>query len=133
MTETVTIAVRVNKETRELLEKEVTAGRFANLTELLRKLLNEYAASPEGASARVSACKQQEADLEQAMSCPLLRFVDLERCARCPFREDKTQGGTESSNANASPEDASRADPLDELIEHLSRNRNEEQHRREMG
>lgn len=123
MTETVTLAVRVNKETRELLEKEVTAGGFANLTELLRKVLSEYAASPRGESARVNACKQQEADLGQAKLCPLLRFVDLERCARCPFREEKKRGGPESSSTNTYPNEVSRTASLDELMGHLSRNK----------
>jgi len=118
------VGARVPNEIAQLLDQKAAQQGFRTRSEILREELIRFATEQKDCSSRVNARKQQEIDLGQAKSCPLLRFVDLEHCARCPFQDEKVQEHSESSDTNSDEE--SSADPLDELMGHLSRNRSEQ-------
>jgi Arc/MetJ-type ribon-helix-helix transcriptional regulator len=88
MSNSVTVAVRLPREVRQLLEEKVSIGDFSSLTDLLRNVLTHFAESGEiRKSEGAEACKQQEVNSLGDNGCPILTFARSKLCNACPYRE----------------------------------------------
>jgi len=87
-----TIGVRVDQNLRKSLEEISKTAGFVNLSEFLRALLTEYAASYPQKNSYVNASQTQEQQPLNDNVCPILRIFATIRCTRCIFKkqtEDK--------------------------------------------
>ena len=116
MPRSVTLAVRVPQETRQLLEKKVALGDFPSLTALLRDVLTKFALDyPLVESNRAEACKQQEVYPLKDNSRPWRSFARNEPCSDCPYHEQPVTS-RESVVAEVS---SSKKDLVAEMIDEL--------------
>jgi Arc/MetJ-type ribon-helix-helix transcriptional regulator len=105
MSNSVTVAVRLPREVRQLLEDRVSMGGFASLTDLLRDVLTKFAQdSSVRRSEGVDACKQHEVKSLGDNGCPILTFARSKLCNACPYREQPV---------------TTRAEGVDELLGNL--------------
>ena len=101
------VSARVPVEMRERLEEKALAEGFPNISDFLRSVLAERVESHVRESEPVDACRPQELGVEHDRTCPMLRFVDSERCVHCPFRK-AAQVQEMGENAETAPSEYQR-------------------------
>jgi hypothetical protein len=116
MPRSVTVAVRLSREIRQLLEEKAAFGNFSSLTGLLRDVLTKFALdSSFRESKHAEGCKQPDSTLGHNKTCPVLSFARNELCTRCPFKEPFQ---LVVDRETLSPE-ASNSDEISEMIDDL--------------